>query len=317
MKLFREEIRKLQKVKVRPDPPRDLLKFWSRVREKVRSLPLDIERRRVDFPLDKMSVFDISFSAIDGTRIKGKLILPPEARRGKPPVIIHYHGAGWWSAPADCYSSWTLLGAAVLAMDFRNQSGMTGSASGFGEGPSCIFGMGIMDKERCGIYNLFTDGLRAVEAAKAIPEIDSARIGITGGSQGGGVALAVAALSSDVKLCMADVPSSCWFEKRLFDKSGGAADLSNFIKNRPETLERILDNLRYFDNVNLAPQINCPVLVSCGLRDPVCPPENVYAAYNNIRSEKRIYPYVFAQHEGGGALHGRIKLEFFKKKLMR
>jgi hypothetical protein len=37
---------------------------------------------------------------------------------------------------------------------------------------------------------------------------------------------------------MADVPSSCWFEKRVFEKTGGAADIAQFIKTRPENMEK-------------------------------------------------------------------------------
>lgn len=316
MKLFLNELKKFQNTKVKPYPPKDFDKFWNAFTKKSSETTLNLTRTKKNFVISKMDVYDLSFDAVDGTRIQGILILPPEAKNQKVPVIIHYHGAGGQSGSPDCYSSWILLGAAVIAIDFRNQSGKTHSESGFGEGPSSIMGMGILEKERCSLYNLFTDGYRAVDAAKNISEIDSAKIAVTGGSQGGGVALAVAALHKDVKLCMADVPSSCWFEKRLFDKSGGAAEISNFIKNRPETLEKILKNLSYFDNVNLATKIKCPVLVSCGLRDPVCPPETIYAAYNNIKSEKKIYPYVFAQHEGGGSIHSPIKLDFFKKKLM-
>jgi cephalosporin-C deacetylase len=208
------------------------------------------------------------------------------------------------------------MGASVLAIDFRLQGGKTGTSGGFAEGPTSILGLGIMDKKKSNLFNLFSDGLRAVEAAKKIPEIDISKIAITGGSQGGGVALAVAALNNEIKLAMADVPSSCWFEKRVFEKSGGAADIAQFIKNRPENMEKILENLKYFDNVNLAGMIKCPVIISCGLRDPVCPPDTIYAAYNNIKAEKKIFPYVFAEHEGGGCIHNKIKYEYFKKYIL-
>ena len=317
MRLLINELKKFQSIKVKPSPPKDFSEFWSSFIRKSSKMPINLKREKTQFVISKMDVYDVSFDALDRTRIQGKLLLPPEAKNQKVPAIVHYHGAGGRSSTPDSYSSWILLGAAVLTIDFRNQNGKTNSESGYGEGPTSIMGLGILDKERCGLYRLFTDGFRAVEAAKEIHEIDPEKIAITGGSQGGGVALAVAALHEDVKLCMADVPSSCWFEKRLFEKSGGAGEISNFIKNRPETLEKILHNLRYFDNVNLAPKIKCPVLISCGLRDPVCPPDTIYAAYNNIKSEKKIYPYVFAQHEGGGALHNPIKLDFFRKKLMK
>ena len=48
--------------------------------------------------------------------------------------------------------------------------------------------------------------------------------------------------------------------------------------------------------LNLAERITCPVLVSCGLRDPICPPKNVYAAYNRLPVPKKIFNNITAGH---------------------
>lgn len=113
---------------------------------------------------------------------------------------------------------------------------------------------------------------------------------------------------------MADVPSNCWFEKRLFDEAGGVGEMVGFLKNFPDRIPLVLKNLSYFDNLNLAQRITCPVLVSCGLRDPICPPQNVYAAYNRIPDgKKRIAAYPFCKHEGGGWVHNDVKLAFIRE----
>jgi cephalosporin-C deacetylase len=85
---------------------------------------------------------------------------------------------------------------------------------------------------------------------------------------------------------------------------------------RPD-FDAVCTTMSYFDNINLADRIQCPTLVSLGSRDPVVPPETSYAAYNKIRAPKEIVVYPFAEHEGGGAVHARRKLEFFRRHIPR
>lgn len=130
------------------------------------------------------------------------------------------------------------------------------------------------------------------------------------------MALSAAALETSVALCMADVPSRCWFERRLFDRAGGYGKVAEFLRRHPDRLETVCRTMSYCDNLNLAERIRCPVLVSVGLKDPVCPPPNVYAACNKIRSQKEICPYPFGEHDGGGAVHNEKKLAFFAEHLL-
>jgi len=112
------------------------------------------------------------------------------------------------------------------------------------------------------------------------------------------------------------VPSSCWLEKRLFDRAGGYGDIAEFLRRHPDTLDQVCTTLSYYDNINLTDRIRCPVLVSVGLKDPVCPAENVYAAYNKIGAPKEIAPYPFGEHDGGGGVHSERKLAFFRRHIL-
>ena len=129
-------------------------------------------------------------------------------------------------------------------------------------------------------------------------------------SQGGGIALTVAGLSDKIALCLADVPGNSWFEKRLLDRTGSMASVSEKIRKHPDQLETILNTLSYFDNINFAESIQCPVLVSTALHDGICPPETVFATYNKIKSKKEISVYPCGEHDGGGPFHTWKKMEF-------
>ena len=53
---------------------------------------------------------------------------------------------------------------------------------------------GILDPATYYYRRVFTDAVRAVEAARTLDAVDAARVGVAGGSQGGGISLAVAGL---------------------------------------------------------------------------------------------------------------------------
>ncbi|MGO8929749.1 MAG: acetylxylan esterase [Limisphaerales bacterium] len=52
--------------------------------------------------------------------------------------------------------------------------------------------------------------------------------------------------------------------------------------------QKVRETSRYFDVVNFARHIECPVLIGLGLRDETCPPATVLAAVNVISSPKEV-----------------------------
>lgn len=314
MKMLDDQISKWETVDVPRTKEKDFDLFWQQALEKVAAKDLNISGGPIDYPYPNLDIRDITFEGLDGTPVRTWLILPPEAKSTKVPAVVFYHGAGGSRPEPSWATQWTSMGCAVIAHDFRLQQGDTGSNSGFNLGKSYgLFSMGLEDKYDFYFYHAITDALLAVKLAKNTPEIDPARICVSGGSQGGATSLSVASLDNDVSLCLADVPSNCWFEKRLFDEAGGVADLANFLKTRPEKIDEVLKIFSYYDNINLVEKIKCPTLMSLGMKDPVCPPENVYAAYNKITAPKEIVCYPFAKHEGGGSKHTLKQLQFVKK----
>lgn len=73
---------------------------------------------------------------------------------------------------------------------------------------------GIRSRESYYYKRLYVDAVRAVSAAKQLPNVDPDRVGVHGASQGGGIALAVAALRHDVNALAAFVPFLCDFPRR-------------------------------------------------------------------------------------------------------
>jgi cephalosporin-C deacetylase len=173
--------------------------------------------------------------------------------------------------------------------------------------------LGVLDPETYYYRRLFVDGVRAVEAAKAHTAVDSTRIAITGGSQGGGITLAVAGLDSSVQVALPEVPFLCHYRRatEIVD-THPYFEITNFLRTQRDKVEKVFETLSYFDGVNFAARAKAQALFSVGLMDDICPPSTVYAAYNHYAGPKEIRPYTYNNHEGGGSHHALEKLRFLQ-----
>ena len=149
--------------------------------------------------------------------------------------------------------------------------------------------------------SLFESLVRAAEAIREHEAVDATTVAVAGGSQGDGIALAVAALVPDVAAVLSDVPFLCAFERALeIAESEPYCELTRYLEVRRDQRERVFETLAYFDGVAFARR---RALFSVGLMDLICPPSTVYAAYNAYAGEKRMAVYPYNDHEGGGAFH--------------
>jgi cephalosporin-C deacetylase len=151
---------------------------------------------------------------------------------------------------------------------------------------------------------VYMDCVRAVDFLASRPEIDAARIGVEGGSQGGGLAFATAALDDRISFCAADIPWLGDWIGYLQTEQWGWENYPKLFKKYPGlTFNGINKLLSYFDTMNMAEWLRCPVLMSVGLQDRVCPPRTSFATYNAVTSSKeyRVYPFaghaVWSEHE--------------------
>ncbi|MFM1891430.1 MAG: hypothetical protein RLZ44_507, partial [Pseudomonadota bacterium] len=79
------------------------------------------------------------------------------------------------------------------------------------------------------------------------------------------------------------VPTFGWAEGRnLFVQHGSGAEISNYLRRRPDHVEDTMLVLRYFDAVNFADRVTCPTLLGLGLEDAVVPAKTVYGIANHL-----------------------------------
>jgi len=173
---------------------------------------------------------------------------------------------------------------------------------------------GILKPETYYYRRVFTDAVRAVEAARAHPAIDASRIAATGGSQGGGIALAAAGLEPAIRVVMPDVPFLCHYRRatEITDKHP-YREIVNYCVVHRDQVDRVFATLADFDGVNFAARCQARAFFSVALMDDICPPSTVFAAYNHFAGPKDIRIWQFNNHEGGGAYQVVEKVKFLNR----
>ncbi|WP_248927935.1 acetylxylan esterase [Paenibacillus hamazuiensis] len=288
--------------------------FWERTVAEARAVPLNPERKPADYPSPHVKVYAISYNGMDRTRIHGWFIVPAFLKKDKYPCLIHYHGfSGSRGQPSD-FMHWVMLGIAVLSVDCRDQGGKTGNSASYTHGFTLnVASKGVHDKDEYYYRFAYMDCVKAIDFACAQEEVDAAKIVIEGASQGGALGMAVCALDDRPALAMVDVPSNSNLVRRIEGNHGAFSSVAEYLKKHPDQTDLVMNNLSYFDTMNMADKIRCRVLASVALKDETCPAEMYFATYNRIQSEKEIVVYPFNGHEGGGAVHREVKLAHLKK----
>jgi len=273
----------------------------------------------VDTGLTTVESFDVTFNGFGGQPIKAWLNFPRQ-RGGSLPCIVEFLGyGGGRSFPTD-WLLWASAGYAHLIMDTRGQGsgwskGDTPDVEPPGSNPQHpgFMTRGVLDPATYYYRRVFTDGVRAVETAQSHPAVDAKRIAVTGGSQGGGISIAVAGLCPDVKVAMPDVPFLCHYRRATeIQATQPYEEIARFCLVHRNKVDTVFRTLSYFDGVNFAARAKSRALFSVGLMDEICPPSTVYAAYNHWRGRKDIVVYRYNHHEGGGQFQARERLSFLK-----
>lgn len=305
--------------------PADFDAFWQETLAEADALPLNARFEPVDYGLKTVEAFDVTFNGYGSQPVKGWFLLPRQ-RSGPLPCVVEFIGYGGGRGLPYEWLGWSAAGYAHLVMDTRGQGstwrgGDTPDPEPAGSNPHHPGYMtkGILNPSTYYYRRLFTDGVRAVAAARTHTAVDPQHIILTGGSQGGGITIAVGGLAASVTAVLPDVPFLCHYRRATeITDAMPYHELTNYCAVHRDKIETVFHTLSYFDGVNFATRIQAPALFSVGLMDAICPPSTVYAAYNHLASaHKQIVVYPYNEHEGGGVAQFMEKLRFLTTLVMR
>lgn len=294
--------------------PDDFAAFWAATIAEARNIGGAVTLEPVETTLKLVEAFDVTFPGFGGQPVKGWLVLP-KVRTGTLPLVVQYIGYGGGRGFPHELLHWAASGYAYFRMDTRGQGSgwsMGATADPVGTTPSIpgVMTKGVLDKQDYYYRRLFTDGVRAIDMLAGQDFVDESRIAVCGGSQGGGIALAVAGIDDRVKAVMPDVPFLCDFPRAV--RTAGRdpyLEIVRFLAQHRDKTDAVFDTLRYFDGVNFARQSQAAALFSVALMDDVCPPSTVYGAFKAFAgADKTLVEYEFNNHEGGGPFQDRRQM---------
>jgi cephalosporin-C deacetylase len=293
--------------------PQDHDAYWERALAEVQALDPEPEFRPAPFTVPFAECFDLYFSGVRGARIYAKFVRPKGIRE-KIPAVFLFHGYGANSGEWSRLLPYAASGMAAAFMECRGQGGRS-------EDPGGIRGNTLQGHIIRGLdggtedllfRQIFLDTVQLVRLVSALPEVDGERLGVLGGSQGGGLALACAALSPKIKRAAPCFPFLCDY-RRVWEMDlakDAYQEIGAYFRRfdpRHEREEEVFTRLGYIDVQFLAPRIRGETLMFTGLMDTVCPPSSQFAAYNKITAKKSFHLYPDFGHED---LPGHSDLSF-------
>jgi cephalosporin-C deacetylase len=314
-----DQLRGYRPERVEPD---DFDDFWRSTLAGARAAAQPPLLEPVDTGLVTVDVHDLTFSGFDGQPVRGWVVVP-RGVSGPMPAVVEFVGYGGGRGLPHEWLGWSAAGYVHLVMDTRGQ-GSNGSRTGATADPDSgrpatpgFLTRGIGDPADYYYRRLFTDAARAVDVATELPDVDASRVAVAGGSQGGGIAIAAAALSGSAAAALVDVPFLCDIRRAMqITDSSPYSELVTYCRTHRDQVDQVLRTLSYVDGVNLAARATAPALFSVALMDMTCPPSTVFAAYNAWAGEdKEITVWPYNGHEGGANFQVAAQISWLRERL--
>jgi len=262
----------------------DLAEFWAESLDELAEVDPSYELIGVEVPEGAdHELYELIMRSHGGVRVRGWLQVP--LSDGPHPALLRVPGYTQNMRPLDAAS-----GAVVLSFNIRGHGNSTDDTPGR---PRDFWIRGLDDKETYYYRGAYLDCVRAVDYLSSREDVDTDKLVVWGGSQGGGLSFATAALDQRIDLCVADIPWLCDWKNymRLAGKTDDEEIKLWLGAKQSRTEESTLKTLSYFDTMNLAGRIQCPTLMGVGLQDGICPPTTSFATFNRITAPRdfRIY----------------------------
>jgi cephalosporin-C deacetylase len=296
----------------RVSKPDDFAAFWDHVLQQAAAIPLAPEV--IPDPLRTsadVEVFQVFYTSLDHVRIAAWYCRPSRRAAQTPAVLLL---PGYQSDPP-IPKEWARKGYMALAVAPR---GKLRSNRQFNPGYPNLLTYNIVDRHTYAYRGFYADAWRGIDFLLTCPEVEPTRIGVTGSSQGGGMTITTAAMRPEVRAAAAGAPYLCGIMDAIaLTHTYPYEEINDYLRLHPDSHNAVAETLAYFDGLNFADSITCPIIVNIGLQDNVCPPETGYVLFHRIGTQdKQLYPYNGHGHDAGRQQHSAIVDQFFAHHLL-
>lgn len=258
--------------------PADFDMFWKRVLETELDpvAPEFVQKQEFVCGDPGDIVYDVRIASPGPANVSGYLRMPRNAAPGSLPIQVNYRGYGVRSADVPHKAKALVLNLNQqgtdngLPVEYYNELRFGKFNNwGFGEKENA-------SPDTCDFKYLLLRALQAVRAMMTLPEWDGKTVVVNGGSMGAFQSVFVAAMEPKITKATIQIPWMCDLE--------AAAKLGRLRGWRPADAPA----MPYYDTVNLAKRLQCPVIIDAGLGDDTCPPSGAAALLHAISAQKKL-----------------------------
>ena len=270
--------------------PQDFAAYWATVIREARKISLSPRMTLLpDRSAGALNVYEVSFQNFrGGSRMYGILCVPK--KEGWYPVVLKVPGAGVRAYRGDTALAENgvvtfEIGIHGLPVTLPNEVYYNLASGALYE----YYFSNLEDKDRYYYKRVYAGCVRAVDFLLTLPQVDSSRVAVYGGSQGGALAIVTAALHENVKFVAALYPALSDLTGYLHGRAGGWPHMFSPRQRAAYEKPSMLQTAGYYDVVNFARLLTVPGWYSWGYNDEVCPPTTAYAVYNTIGAPKELF----------------------------
>ena len=285
-----------QKIEPTAQLPSDFQAFWEKAVADARETPLEsMMTLQPDLCTPFADVYHVRFqNTKPGTYLYGMLSVPK--KEGFFPAVLRVPGAGVRSYSGDKsffpeHDVITLeIGIHGIPVNLPTQV-----YADLRENALSRYNTYNNDDRDLYYYKkVYVGCVRAVDFLCSLPNVDTERLAVYGGSQGGALSVVTAALDKRIKCLSAAYPALAEIAGYYH---GRAAGWPKIFKNPDEvSLENKVRVSEYYDVVNFARFVTVPGLYIWGYNDQVCCPTSTYSVFNVITAPKQLLPVLDCAH---------------------
>jgi cephalosporin-C deacetylase len=303
------------KIAASSPPPDDFDAFWKEKVAELAAVPANVQIAAIDVGDPKVEYFKITMDNIRGSKIHGQIARP--AGKKDLPALLQVQYAGVYPLQRDwvvgqARNGWLSMNiiAHDLPIDEKPEFYKEKSDTELKDYP----GIGGDDREKSYFLKMFLSCYRACEYLTQREDWNKKALVVHGGSQGGYQAIVTAGFHPAVTAFAANVPAGCDHTGKLANRANGWPNWMGRTWQGKDAA-KLQQTGRYFDAMNFATKIQCPGLIGIGLVDPVCPPEGIFAAVNQMKGPKKVIIMPRSDHGGDHKAYYAVYGGFLKEQM--
>lgn len=272
--------------------PSDFMAFWDAQKKELAALPMTFTREAAHvYDTDKADCYLMKVEVNKKHQcVYAYLFVPKGAKPGSCPVVLCPPGAGVKTIKEPLlHRYYADNGCIRMEMEIHGLDPRMGNdmfamiSRSFNTGANGYLYQGLDSRDNYYMRHVYLALVRCIDYLTSMPEWDGKTVAVQGGSQGGALAMVAAGLDQRVTHCIVNHPALT--DMAGYSEKGRTGGYPHMHRDGMLT-EQNIRTLQYYDVINFARHITCPVRMTWGYNDSTCPPTTSYAAWNVLTCDK-------------------------------